>query len=212
MGSGNPRNRAAIGFTAKSGWAATVLLGGLPGSPRVLDTRRLELADPATPEARQPYHDGFGTARRPGAALSRLVASVERFGMAAVTGLIGEYQAAGHAVTGVGVVVGSLVDPDDIANPHIRIHALEGRLFRRVVEDAARGAGLACSIVRERDLYGRAAETLKRTEARLRAMVSALERPGPGPWRAEQKSAALAAWLVLAGRGAVAPRSTTSTR
>lgn len=192
-------DQPALGFTVKSGWAAAVLLGGPASAPRVLDVRRLELSDPAIPEARQPYHDGFATMRESGPELARLVASVERFAGDAVAGLIKRYRAEGHDVVAAGVVVGSLQDPSQIANPHLRIHAREGQLFRQVVEDAVTREQLVCSIWRERDLYGYAAESLERPEPELRAMLAKLPRAAPGPWRAEQKAAALAAWLLLAG-------------
>jgi hypothetical protein len=199
----------AVGFTVKSGWASAVLLSGPLTSPRVLDSRRLDLSDPALPESRQPYHAGFGTARKGGPALSALVASVERFGRQSVIGVIREYRGRESDLRGAGIVVGSLVDPDRLGNAHIRIHALEGRLFRQIVEDAAVRSGLTSSIWRERDLYASAAGTLKRPERDLRLKLADLDRPGPGSWRAEQKTAALAAWLVLAGttsrpRGAAA--------
>src|SRR5262245_44282738 len=102
------RTRAAIGFTVKSGWACAVLLTGPAGSPRVLDSRRIDLSDPALPESRQPYHAGFGTARAASPELSRLVGAVKRFGRQSVTDAIRRYRAAGHPVRGAGVVVGSL--------------------------------------------------------------------------------------------------------
>jgi hypothetical protein len=190
------RSPAALGVTVKSGWACAVLLGGPPASPRVLDSRRIELSDPADPEARQPYHAGFGTARTSGAALSRLVASVEQFGRGSVTALIGQHRAAGHGLRGVGIVVGSLIDPARIGNEHIRIHALEGQLFRRVVEEAARQCRLPCAIWRERDVYKFAADALAQPEPEVRATLTALGRPLNAQWRAEQKAAALAAWIV----------------
>jgi hypothetical protein len=101
-------------------------------------------------------------------------------------------------------VVGSLVDPESIANEHIRIHALEGRLFRTVLVEAADAGGLTCSIWRERDLYAEAAHSLRRSEPALRATVTALGRTVDGSWRAEQKAAAVAAWLVMASRGRAA--------
>lgn len=194
------RLRTAVGFMVKSGWASAVLMMGSATSSRVLDSRRLELSDPAVPESRQPYHAGFGTARSTGPELSRLVASVERYGRKSVMHLIRHYQTAGHQLRGAGVVVGSLIDPERIGNSHIRIHALEGRLFRRLVEDAAIGSGLICSIWRERDLYALAAGVLNRSEGELRSALAALGRSVAGSWRAEQKAAALAAWLVIAGR------------
>jgi hypothetical protein len=194
------RSRTAVGFTVKSGWASAILLAGTVKSPRVLDSQRVELSDPAIPESRQPYHAGFATARTSGPELSRLIASVERFGRQSVKDLVQQYQSAEHELRGAGVVVGSLIDPARIGNEHIRIHALEGRLFRGVVEDAVARHKLACSIWRERDLYGFATRMFKRPEEELRGMVAALGRGMAGSWRAEQKTAALAAWLVLAGK------------
>jgi len=188
----------AIGFTVKSGWASVVLLGGPATKPHVIDSCRIELSDPAIPESRQPYHAAFGTARPAGAERTRLVAGVKRFGRRSVTGAIRRYQSLGHRIAGAGVIVGSLIDPVQIANDHIRIHALEGQLFREVVRDGAASMKLRCRIWRERDLLGAAANVLKLPEARLRNAVTALGHEVEGPWRAEQKAATLAAWLVLA--------------
>lgn len=193
--------RAALGFTVKSGWACAVLITGSPDAPAVGDSRRIELSDPDVPEARQPYHAGFGTARGAGAALEKLVASVQRFGRDSVTRYIDERQSDGHRVRGAGVVAGSLTDPDRIANDHIRIHALEGRLFREVIVDAAAQRKLACSVWRERDLPALGGARLKLAESELRAALTALGRGIGGGWRAEHKAAALAAWLVMAGHG-----------
>ena len=190
-------SRAAIGLTIKSGWAAAVLLDGHPRSPRVVDSRRIELSDPSVPESRQPYHAAFGTARAEGPDLSRLLDLVRQFASASIAEAIRQYRSAGHHVTGAGLVVGSLVDPERLANAHVRIHALEGQLFRRVVEDAAAAAGLECAVWRERDLYPAAAGELNESEDHLRNKVKTLGRAVPGMWRAEQKAATVAAWLVL---------------
>ena len=194
------RAGAALGFTVKSGWAATVLLIGSPAAPHLADSRRIDLSDPAIPEARQPYHAGFGTARSSGVELNRLVSSVRRFGRRSVMSVVETY-ATGHALAGAGLVVGSLNDPGRIANPHIRIHALEGQLFREVVEQALAASGLPCSVWRERDLYEAAVNALRETEPQIRSTVAALGRQIDAPWRAEQKAAGLAAWLVLAAGG-----------
>jgi hypothetical protein len=182
----------------KSGWASAVLLTGSATSPGVVDSRRVDLSDPAIPESRQPYHAGFGTARDAGPERTRLIASVKRYGRHALIGVIRDYQNAGHRLRGVGVVVGSLIDPERIANDHIRIHALEGRLFRTVVENAAVVSRLRVKIWRERDLYALAAAAFHQPEPSLRGALVVLGRTVAGPWRAEQKAAALAAWLVLA--------------
>jgi hypothetical protein len=60
-------SRAAVGIVVKSGWAAAVLVAEGTIGVSVVDSRRVELSDPANPESRQPYHDGFATARDPDA-------------------------------------------------------------------------------------------------------------------------------------------------
>jgi hypothetical protein len=185
-----------LGFTVKSGWASAVLVTGPAPSIRIADSRRIDLSDPEVEDSRQPHHAGFGTARQTGRELSRLVRSVETFGRASVGALIRAHRKAGYRLVGAGLVVGSLVDPDRIANAHIRVHALEGRLFRRVVERAATRSRVPCTIWRQRDLLTSAAGILAQPDPRR--SVSALARTVKGSWRAEEKDAALAAWMVLA--------------
>ena len=189
--------RAAVGFTIKSGWAASVLVGGSASAPSVIDCRRVEISDPAIPDSTQPYHAGFGTARDSGDELKRLVASVKSFGRKSVRGLLKEYQQRG-TLCGAGVVAGSLIDPKTIGNDHIRIHAMEGQLFRTVVIDAAEASGLICEVVRERDLYALAVKTLKKPDAVIKKTLTEIGRGVDGGWRAEQKAAALIAWMSLA--------------
>jgi hypothetical protein len=189
---------SALGFTIKSGWACAVVLDGTAKSPQVVTSRRIDLSDPADAQGRQPYHAGTGTARKPGPQLDKLIASVEKFGRHSVDAFIREHEKAGRQFAGAGIVVGSLVDPATIANDHIRIHALEGQLFRGIVKAATDRRRVASSIWRERDIYGVAAKHLDRSESALRQTIAGFGRVLDGPWRAEHKAAALAAWLVIA--------------
>jgi hypothetical protein len=190
------KGQAAVGFTIKSGWAAVVLVTGSAAAPAVADSRRVEISDPEVPDSTQPYHAGFGTARDAGDELKRLVASVKSFGRKSVTGLLREYEKRG-VLRGAGVVVGSLIDPKTIGNDHIRIHAMEGQLFRTVVIEAAEKSGLKCAVLRERDLYGHASKALKQPEPAVRKALTEMGRHVEGGWRAEQKAAALSAWMLL---------------
>jgi hypothetical protein len=194
---------AAIGFSVKSGWASAVLVTGSPASPLVERSERVELSDPDVPESRQPYHAGFGTARAPDRELKRLVTAVERFGRRSVERLIADWCAGGYGIRSAGLVVGSLIDPSTIGDDHIRIHALEGQLFRRVVAEAAIECGVGCSTWRDRDLPGVAAAEFNCPDQELRRNLTALGREIGGAWRSEQKLAALAGWLVLAGKRSV---------
>jgi hypothetical protein len=187
---------AVVGFTIKSGWAAAVLIGGSRTAPIVLDSRRVEISDPEIPDAKQPYHAGFGTARDAGDELKRLVASVRKYGAKSVSGLLRDYRTRG-SLRGAAVVVGSLIDPKTIGNDHIRIHAMEGQLFRGVVIDAAEKSGLKCTVIRERDLYADAVKRLKQPESAIRKTLTDIGREVDGGWRSEQKAAALSAWVLL---------------
>ena len=192
---------ATVGFRVKSGWATGVLVAGPASAPRALDRRVVELSDPAMPTSRQPYHAVMGAA---GAASRR----VEERLLRVVTGatersireLLERYRDAGHAIRAAALVVGSVIDPARIANDHIRAHALEGALFRTALATALDSQGVPCSVVVEREAYVRAAALLKRTEAQLRRAVTELGRSLDGPWRADEKTATLAAWMALQRR------------
>jgi hypothetical protein len=175
-----------------------VLVEGPARTPRVVDQRSIALSDATVPTSRQPYHAVLGA--RPGAAtkleryLRRLVERVTRRSLLA---LLREYRRQGREVRGVALVVGSVIDPATIANDHIRAHALEGQLFRTALEHAARAGKVRCATLVERSLYDTAAARLRRPAAELKRTVTELGSGVAGPWRADEKAATLAAWLVL---------------
>ena len=199
MGQGSvPSERAALGFRVKSGWALAIVLTGEAQSPRARDRSTVPLADPSLPESSHPYHAGLevsaGQART---IVSRLVAVVEDQAARSVPELLARCAGEGWILRRAGLVVGSDADPAGIANDHIRAHAEEGRLFRRVLEKALVDAGLTVTVTPEKQLYSAAASQLGRPEARLRDEVAAMGKPLGGPWRAEEKTAAMAAWMTL---------------
>lgn len=188
---------AAVGFRVKSGWAAAVLLSGPALDPRVLDCRSVDLSDPHFPESRQPYHARMGTLEEDSLKISERRKIVQRVAKHSIADLLREYAAGGYQVQGAALVVGSQIDPALIKNPHIRAHALEGRLFKTVLEQAPHTHDLSCLIVTERNAYLEASAILGRPEEDLRRALSALGRSLGGPWRVDQKMAALAAWMAL---------------
>jgi hypothetical protein len=96
-----------------------------------------------------------------------------------------------------GLVVGSDSDPAVIMNPHIRVHAAEGRLFRTVIEQALRHSGIPSSTFVERTLLAHAARVIRRSPGQLREVVARLRPAAAERWRAEEKVATIAAWLLL---------------
>jgi hypothetical protein len=96
-----------------------------------------------------------------------------------------------------GLIVGSVIDPALIANPHIRAHALEGQLFRTALAGALRAKRIGSVVFTERDAYPEASARLYKSIGEVQRVIQALQRPVEGPWRAEQKLAAVAAWIAL---------------
>jgi hypothetical protein len=186
---------ATLGFRVKSGWAAAVLLAGPPDLPQVCDRKAVELSDPAVPGSRQPYHAGMSKLQTDNAKIERLKKIITQAAEASVRQLIanctGEMK-----IRAAGVVVGSDIDPSKIANPHIRAHALEGRLFREVLVDALKSCQVGSSVILERELYRVAAKELKRSEQKIKGILTKLGKPLGGSWRSDDKAACLAAWLV----------------
>jgi len=192
---------AAIGSRVKSGWATAVLLAGPIQAPRVLDRRIVELSDPNVPASRQPFHSTLASHQAAGEKeVKRLRKIVERCAQRSVTKLIGDYRNRGHNLCGAALVVGSDIDPATIKNEHIRAHALEGRLFRNVLEAALQSNGLSSLVIVERRAYAEATAVLQRPEDELKRLVTDWGRALDGPWRLDEKMATLAAWLALASR------------
>jgi hypothetical protein len=191
---------AALGFRVKSGWAAVVLLTNKARSPQLLEVGRIELCDPQFPETRQPYHAAMGKPETDLTKLNQRDRVVRTISQQSLTKLFRRYQEKRFRIRRAALVVGSQVNPADIANPHIRAHALEGRLFRTVVEQGLHDQEICTDVLIEREVYSSVAASLKQSVDDVKQAIQDLGRSAAakaGPWRAEQKLAALAALFVL---------------
>jgi hypothetical protein len=192
---------AALGFRVKSGWAMAVLLAGPSASPSLLRCQAALLSDPQVPQSKQPYHAALVLPEKEGRAIvKKLRRVIGDAANRAVADLLKQATEAGYAVRGAALVVGSLVDPASLHNEHIRAHALEGQLFRTVLEDTFRARGISCKVFLEKGAYARAATMLRATEAKAKRTIAQLGDSHKGSWRAEEKLAALAAWTMLTMR------------
>jgi hypothetical protein len=186
-----------LGFRVKSGFAVTVVLSGTAAAPRPIARKIVLLSDPQIEETKQPYHDGFGTAQEDQREIARLTKIIRRAAGRSVADLLADRAIAGRCCRGAGLIVGSLIDPATVGNPHIRAHANEGRLFRTVLEDALGRHGIVCALTVEKSLPAQAPKVLGRPLAQIKKVVGALGEGLDGPWRAEEKTAATAAWMIL---------------
>jgi hypothetical protein len=191
---------AALGFRVKSGWAAVVLLTGTARSPQLSDIGRIELCDPRRPETRQPYHAAMGKLETDSRKLNQRERIVRTMSQQSLTKLLKAYEQKEIRIRRAALVVGSQIDPAEIANPHIRAHALEGQLFRSAVEQALHDHEICTDVLLERDAYPSVAARLKQSIDDVKRAIQDLGRSMAakrGPWRAEQKLAAIAALFVL---------------
>ena len=184
----------------KSGWAAVVLLTETAHSLKLSNVSQIELCDPRFPETRQPYHAARGKLETDSTKVNQRERVVRSISQQSLTRLLKGYRQKGFRIMRAALVVGSQIDPSNIANPHIRAHALEGRLFRSAVAEILQDHEISTEVLLERDAYACVAARLKRYSDDVKRAIQDVGRSAPakgGPWRAEQKLAALAALFAL---------------
>jgi hypothetical protein len=185
--------QAALGFRAHSGWAAMVAVAGTMDAPRVLERRRIEIADPEMPGSKQPYHAAAELPlSKAEAVVRKAIESSRALALEAMSAMVKALRSQGHEVAGCGLLLGSgkaLPALDGILASHALIHTAEGEMFRDVLVWAARECRLPVTAVREKAIE---ATSLKRIGS-LGKLI------GP-PWTQDQKYATLAALAALAGR------------
>ncbi|HKU13614.1 MAG TPA: hypothetical protein VJQ52_04410 [Steroidobacteraceae bacterium] len=184
----------AVGLRIKSGFAIAAVVNRSAGGCTIEAVRKVALATEELPESRFPYHPTIELSQQQGAELSaRAVKIVRQTAAKELRKLLQECSDIERAA----VVVGSVVDPDSLGNPHVRVHALEGKLFREVVAEALQRQGIECRVLVERDAYAKVAADVAGAEQRLRTQIAALGQGRIKPWRSEEKLATLAAWWRL---------------
>jgi hypothetical protein len=192
---------ATLGVSPHSGWAAVVALGGAPTGPKVLARSRIDLIDGHFPESKQPYHAVEGMAVEEAAQrLDRYRLQAEGMAGSAIRQMREHLADQGYELKSVGILEssgrkgGSL---HSILASHAMIHTADGDHFRNALAAAADKSGLDVCRVPARDLDAQAEARLDRSLSRLRNAVNELGRQVGSPWGADQKNAALLAWLLL---------------
>jgi len=190
----------AIGFRVKTGRATAVVIQGPASAPRVLSRKSLQLWDPAIPESHQPWHADF---ELPPDESARIVPvalkAVERVALSALRELVDEVGSTHGSIVGIALVAGSSTDPESIHNPHMRAHAREGQLFPQALASAAKTLRIPAATLVESEVFTSAAARLGKSPDAIKLAVTELGRDVGKPWSAEEKAAAAAAWIALAG-------------
>jgi hypothetical protein len=196
--------RAAIGVRMHSGWAALVAVSNSAGTMEVIDRRRVTITTPETPGANQPYHFAENL-DLPDAEkfLGNCFAASESLALTAVRDVVGELRGRQYLVVGSALLLASgrpLPPLSKILASHALIHAAEGEFFREAFSRACESLDLSVTGFRERNLDECVQTTFGKAATRMRRQVSALGRSLGPPWTKDQKTAALAALLVLANK------------
>jgi hypothetical protein len=194
---------AAFGFRAHSGWAVMIAVAGPVGAPAVIRRQRVELAERETHGSMQPYHAAAGMNPKDAIAfLERSANSARTMAETAVRATLGELSFERYRCVGSCILLASgrpLPDLTRILGSHPLIHTAEGVFFREALNDACRNCGLPVTCVKERDLVNDASLVLRISAEEIQRRASELGKQLGPPWRQDEKLAAIAAWLVLAG-------------
>ena len=191
-------DNASIGFRAKTGRAIAIALGGKRALPDFVGRWQVWLYDPAMPATGQPHHEvldlSWPEAQK---AVRPLETRIEQVADEMLAKLVRELESKGHRVGSIGVVGSPDRKLDKIGNSHIRAHAAEGILFRRVIELAANAHDLKCRNFSDRDFDAAMAAELRRKPEEVKSVLTAIGQSAGKPWRADERAAAAAAWAML---------------
>ena len=203
--------RTALGFRAHSGWAAMVTVAGTIDAPRVLNRRRIVIADPEMPGSKQPYHAAaelpFSKAE---SLVRRAIESSRGLAFEAISSAVSALRAQGHEVGACGILLGSgkpLPSLERILASHAMIHTAEGEMFRDVLVRASTDCGISVSKIKERELLAQASASSSLPEAKLQQHLAAFGKQLGPPWRQDEKFATLAAWIALIRASSSAQRA-----
>ena len=185
---------AGVGLVVRPGRATVVILEGTRRRPAMVLRHEIDLGDVWVPESLHPYHRELGDpgpagvrARRRGCAAARRASS------RAIRRLVGEMRSHGFAPNGVAMVLTRPSKSAPDLGAHARAHAEERKLYSGAVAAALDACGLRVTRFIGEDLRALAAKRVADVDGTLRAFSHVVGTP----WRAQEKQAALAAWLVL---------------
>ncbi len=192
----------AIGIRVHSGWGALVAITGNDAGIEVIERRRVEIINPRAPGTAQPFHyaerQEISEAR---AHVARCADSSKRLALEALRQVISALRGRDYKVAGVAILLSSarpLPAFEKILESHALIHAAEGEFFRQAFRDAAEALELPVTGIRERELQAQLDAVFGKATPGLQQQVAGLGRSLGPPWTTDQKTAALAAAILLA--------------
>ena len=194
---------AAIGLRIHSGWGALVAVAGENGAQEIIDRRKIIVIDPKAAGVAQPYH--FVEEMELRAAerhLAKCASDSKRLAVEALREVSTQLRHRGFTLAGAAILLSSarpLPDLDEILGSHALIHAAEGEFFRHAFRQALERLEIPITGIRERDLDDQARKTFGKAATQVHQRIDGMGRLLGPPWTEDEKTAALAAAIVLSG-------------
>jgi hypothetical protein len=193
----------AIGVSVHSGWGAVVAITGGQGEEEVLLRHRLVIIDPKMAGSAQPYH--YVAEKEIQAAekhLARCASESESLAFEGLTRLSAELRERGFMLTSAVILLSSarpLPDLEEILASHALIHTAEGEFFRQAFRTALERLRISVTCIRTRDLSDCAIKAFGKAASEIQKRIDGMGRDLGAPWTKDEKTAALAAAIVLSG-------------
>ena len=199
------RDRAALGFSVHTGWAALIALGGTARTPAILERVRVELLDSSDPsKPRFVYHAAREIALDAAARLVREVTEIARArAKAALQSVVAHLKERNYDVVASGIIVANRpisADLGAIVKSHPLIHSAEGALFRGAMKHASESLKIRVVEVSAGELERRASPLLGVSTNELPERLVAIGRAAGKPWSKDQRDSFLAALLASSYR------------
>ena len=200
MAAGRKRDRAALGFSVHTGWAALVAVAGPVDDPVVLERRRVEMIPGSDPE-KPPYvyHAARNLALPAAERLVREWTEVAQTrARAAVAAAVADLQS--HEPVAAAILVSGqreVASLEAILQSHALVHAAEGEMYRNAIRAAVAAAGLAVVEVRAKEVHRKAAGAFGMTEAGVTQHLGRIGKAAGRPWDKDNKEACLAALIAI---------------
>lgn len=194
---------AAIGVSVHSGWGAVVAIAGEQGMEEVLLRRRVVVINSKIAGSVQPYH--YVAKKEIHAAekhLARCAAESGRLTFESLTRLSTELRERGLMLTSAAILLSSarpLPNLEEILVSHPLIHTAEGEFFRQVFRAAFEKLKISVSGIRTRDLDDCALKAFGKAASATQKRIDGMGRSLGAPWTKDEKTAALAAAIMLVG-------------
>jgi len=193
---------AAIGIRVHSGWGAVVAIAQPDGAQEVLERRKMVIVDPKAKGVNQPYHHveemELAAAERH---IAKCAIESRRLAEQELERLIGTLSERGFQVTTSAIMLSAarpLPDLDEVLSSHALIHTAEGEFFRQAFRQALERLEIPVTGISERELDNQAKKQFGPTAAEVRKRIDGMGRILGPPWTLDEKSAAMAAAIVLA--------------